>query len=158
MDHRALSADSPPKPPGPDRHPEGCLLSQRKAPFIHVCGTPAHTGWLPKEELKVGKGHSEVLGDSDSRGGKSRCWELGPYPLPSSPAAPCCAPLGPHLAPVPSQGQTPSLQLAGSFFMACRDMGGHPIHLPGVNLFLKVPTVSIQGKTHLDGAVCSLGI
>lgn len=44
--------------------------------------------------------------------------------------------------------------------MVCRDMGRAPHSLLGVNLFLKVPTMSLQGKTHsyLDGAVCSLGI
>ena len=119
-----------------------------KAQTPHVSGKPldtmAHSGFsqskrfqelpgpkdcLPKEEMKVGNGHSVALGDSESRGGKSGCRGLRPCQLPSSPAAPCCAQLGLHLTPTPSPEtgllppSQPQWEVAGSFFMACREVG-----------------------------------
>lgn len=69
----------------------------------------------------------------------------GPRPLPGTDSIPPAGPSG--------RSQAASLWPVGTW-------GGHPIPLPGADLFLKVPTMSMQGKTHsyLDGVVCSLGI
>ena len=138
-----------------------------KAQTPHVSGKPldtmAHSGFsqskrfqelpgpkdcLPKEEMKVGNGHSVALGDSESRGGKSGCRGLRPCQLPRSPAAPCCAQLGPHLTPTPSPEQVSSLlaslsgRLQAASLWPAGKWGGKPVPLPGADLFLRVPTIS----------------
>lgn len=113
--------------------------------------------------MKVGKGHFGRLGQQ----GRQE-WVLGAGTL-STPQFLCCtmlcsvrAPPGPCTLPgtdsIPSAGPGGRLQAASGWPVGTQ--GGQPIPLPGADLFLKVPAMSMQSETHsyLDGAVCSLGI